>query len=274
MPRTETESAETDAPVAGVLAVLTSAARIPQWAPAFADEVSGDSRSGWLVTKDGQVFTLRVAAVPAAGTVDYLRELAPGAKAAPTCGSFAARRRQRDLYLPVRVPIRPPPRPCWPANWPRWRRWPRQAEPGDVVRERWPRMSCSATRWLRSIRGARRRTSGCCGATSRCCGSPRGSCSCRCPYPPTWPRAHWSGPLGPLGCAGGGQKASGCARQGSSAPRGWPRSVPRRTPGGFRCVTLIVRSPGVRTAPGGVSQGGNGSPTEAAGLPWSGWWDG
>ena len=78
MARTETESAETDAPVAGVLAVLTSAARIPQWAPAFADEVSGDSRSGWLVTKDGQVFTLRVAAVPAAGTVDYLRELAPG----------------------------------------------------------------------------------------------------------------------------------------------------------------------------------------------------
>ena len=78
MSRTETQSAEADAPVANVLAVLTNAARIPQWAPAFADEVSGDSRSGWLVTKDGQAFTLRVAAVPAAGTVDYLRELAPG----------------------------------------------------------------------------------------------------------------------------------------------------------------------------------------------------
>ena len=78
MSRTETQSAEADAPVAKVLAVLTNAARIPQWAPAFADEVSGDSRSGWLVTKDGQAFTLRVAAVPAAGTVDYLRELAPG----------------------------------------------------------------------------------------------------------------------------------------------------------------------------------------------------
>jgi Polyketide cyclase / dehydrase and lipid transport len=78
MPRTETQSAETDAPVADVLAVLTDAARIPQWAPAFADEVSGDSRSGWLVTKDGQAFALRVAAVPAASTVDYLREVAPG----------------------------------------------------------------------------------------------------------------------------------------------------------------------------------------------------
>lgn len=78
MPRTETQSAETDAPVADVLAVLANAARIPRWAPAFADEVSADSRSGWLVTKDGQTFTLRVAAVPAAGTVDYLREVAPG----------------------------------------------------------------------------------------------------------------------------------------------------------------------------------------------------
>jgi|SRR5450755_4239552 hypothetical protein len=78
MARTETQSAETDAPVADVLAVLTSAARIPQWAPAFAGEVSGDSRSGWLVTKDGQAFTLRMAAVPAAGSVDYLREVAPG----------------------------------------------------------------------------------------------------------------------------------------------------------------------------------------------------
>ena len=78
MSRTETRSAETDAPLADVLAVLTNAARIPQWAPAFADEVSGDSRSGWLVTKDGQAFSLRVAAVPAAGTVDYLREVAPG----------------------------------------------------------------------------------------------------------------------------------------------------------------------------------------------------
>jgi hypothetical protein len=78
MARTETQSAETDAPAADVLAVLTNAARIPQWAPAFADEVSGDSRSGWLVTKDGQAFTFRVAAVPAAGTVDFLREVAPG----------------------------------------------------------------------------------------------------------------------------------------------------------------------------------------------------
>ena len=97
MLRTETQSAETGAPLADVLAVLTNAARIPQWAPAFADQVSGDSRSGWLVTKDGQAFSLRVAAVPAAGTVDYLR----GGGAGPRrrrlpAGHSTARRRQRD----------------------------------------------------------------------------------------------------------------------------------------------------------------------------------
>ncbi len=109
---------------------------------------------------------------------------------------------------------------CGPANWLRSRRWPRQAEPGDVVRKRWLPMSCPAGRGIRWIRGTTpRRTSGCCGATSRCCASPRGSCSCRCPYRPTWPRARWNGPLRPRACPGGGQKASGCARQGSSPPR-------------------------------------------------------
>ena len=48
MPRTQTQSAETDAPVADVLAVLANAARIPQWAPAFADEVSATAApAGW-----------------------------------------------------------------------------------------------------------------------------------------------------------------------------------------------------------------------------------
>jgi hypothetical protein len=77
-PRTTTQSAESDAPVAGVVALLADAARIPQWAPAFADEVRGDARAGWQVTKDGQAFALQVAVNRDAGTVDYLREVAPG----------------------------------------------------------------------------------------------------------------------------------------------------------------------------------------------------
>lgn len=47
-------------------------------APAFADEVSGDSASGWQATKDGRDFTLRVATNSDAGTVDYLRQFASG----------------------------------------------------------------------------------------------------------------------------------------------------------------------------------------------------
>jgi hypothetical protein len=77
-PRTETRGAESDAPVAGAVALLADASLIPQWAPAFADEVRGDARAGWQVTKDGRVFTLKVAVDAGAGTVDYLREVAPG----------------------------------------------------------------------------------------------------------------------------------------------------------------------------------------------------
>jgi len=35
-------------------------------------------RSGWRAIKDGREFNIRVAVEQAAGTVDYLRELAPG----------------------------------------------------------------------------------------------------------------------------------------------------------------------------------------------------
>ena len=76
--RTETQSIETEATVASVVAVLTDPARIPQWAPAFADSVSRDPRAGWRAAKDGRDFALRVASNPDAGTVDYLREVAPG----------------------------------------------------------------------------------------------------------------------------------------------------------------------------------------------------
>jgi hypothetical protein len=59
--RTETQSIETGAQVAVILAVLTDPTRIPEWAPAFADAVRGDAHSGWQATKDGREFALRIA---------------------------------------------------------------------------------------------------------------------------------------------------------------------------------------------------------------------
>src|SRR5580704_9968248 len=77
-PRTETRSVETEAGPDAVVSLLADARRIPEWAPAFADEIIGDAESGWRVTKDGRTFSLRVAVSPDAATVDYLREIAPG----------------------------------------------------------------------------------------------------------------------------------------------------------------------------------------------------
>jgi hypothetical protein len=76
--QTETQSIETGAAVADVIAVLADPTRLPEWAPAFADSVTHDAGSAWTATKDGRDFALRVVTNPAAGTVDYLREVAPG----------------------------------------------------------------------------------------------------------------------------------------------------------------------------------------------------
>ena len=77
--RTETQSIESDAAVAAVVALTADPTHIPEWAPAFADRVVGDDRSGWQAFKDGRGFALRVAVgVDAEATVDYLRQVAPG----------------------------------------------------------------------------------------------------------------------------------------------------------------------------------------------------
>lgn len=76
--RTVTQSVESNAHPPALVAVLADPRRIPDWAPAFADVVTRDGLSGWRVTKDGQDFSLRVVTKPDAGTVDYLREIAPG----------------------------------------------------------------------------------------------------------------------------------------------------------------------------------------------------
>jgi AcrR family transcriptional regulator len=76
--RTATRSIESDAEPDAVFALIADPRRLPDWAPGFADAVSGDHESGWRVAKDGRDFALRVVTMRDARTVDYLREVAPG----------------------------------------------------------------------------------------------------------------------------------------------------------------------------------------------------
>ena len=73
-----TQSIESDVAPDAVVALLADPRRIPDWAPAFADAVTGNPQSGWRVIKDGREFGLRVAVRRDARAVDYLREVAPG----------------------------------------------------------------------------------------------------------------------------------------------------------------------------------------------------
>jgi Polyketide cyclase / dehydrase and lipid transport len=79
--RSQTQSIEVDAAPDEVVAVLADAARLPEWAPGFADAVVGDDKSGWVATKDGRDFSIRVPVNAQAGTVDFLRETSPGKEA-------------------------------------------------------------------------------------------------------------------------------------------------------------------------------------------------
>src|SRR5690349_5959538 len=76
--RTAPVTVEVEADPAAVIAVVADPARIPVWAPGFADAVHAEDDGGWSATKDGRRFSLRVAVDRAAGTVDILRVVAPG----------------------------------------------------------------------------------------------------------------------------------------------------------------------------------------------------
>jgi hypothetical protein len=73
-----TRSIETPESVALVLDALCDPRSIPEWAPAFADRIDGGPSSEWVATRDGRSFSVRMAHHRDAGTVDYLREIAPG----------------------------------------------------------------------------------------------------------------------------------------------------------------------------------------------------
>lgn len=76
--RTITRSIESDLEPEAILGVLNDPARIPEWAPAFADQIEHTAQSGWRVTKGGESFNVQVNVSTIAGTVDFLREMAGG----------------------------------------------------------------------------------------------------------------------------------------------------------------------------------------------------
>jgi Polyketide cyclase / dehydrase and lipid transport len=76
--RTATRTIESNAEPDTVFTLISDPRRLPDWAPGFADAVSGDHESGWRATKNGQHFAVRVVAAHDARAVDYLHEIAPG----------------------------------------------------------------------------------------------------------------------------------------------------------------------------------------------------
>lgn len=76
--RTVTKTIENDLEVDAIFAVLTEPKLLPRWAPAFADEVERIGPDAWQITKNGNRFAMEMAASALSGTVDYLREVAPG----------------------------------------------------------------------------------------------------------------------------------------------------------------------------------------------------
>jgi hypothetical protein len=75
---TVTSAIECAAPPSVVLSYLAEPANLPEWAPGFADAVRQGADGSWTVSKDGVEFPVRIDLGGAAGTVDFLREAAPG----------------------------------------------------------------------------------------------------------------------------------------------------------------------------------------------------
>jgi hypothetical protein len=80
-PRSVTGAVETAAEPDAILDVLADPRQAPRWAPDFADTIEGSFEDGWEATKGGVSFAIRVAVAREAGTVDYLRRIAPGREA-------------------------------------------------------------------------------------------------------------------------------------------------------------------------------------------------
>ena len=75
--RTVTRSIDVEASPDLVLDVVRDPARIPTWAPAFADSIEPNG-DGWRVTRNSLAFQVRVKVDLATRCIDILREIAPG----------------------------------------------------------------------------------------------------------------------------------------------------------------------------------------------------
>lgn len=78
--KTVTCSIETETMQDQIMEVLADPGLIPRWAPGFADKVESEDRQLWKVTKGESTFQVELVVVLAAGTVDYVREVAAGKK--------------------------------------------------------------------------------------------------------------------------------------------------------------------------------------------------
>jgi hypothetical protein len=76
--RTVTRSLESDLEPERILSVLNDPARLPEWAPVFADKIEHSGQNGWRLTKNNESFNVQMNVSTVAGTVDFLREMADG----------------------------------------------------------------------------------------------------------------------------------------------------------------------------------------------------
>lgn len=74
-PQTVTRSAETDLHPDQIYDILADIANVPAWAPVFADAIERIDDTRYNVTKGDAAFHVQVFLHPAAGTVDYIREM-------------------------------------------------------------------------------------------------------------------------------------------------------------------------------------------------------
>jgi hypothetical protein len=77
-PQTVTRATECDFEPGSVYNVLAEANNLPKWAPVFADAVQRIDDGRYRITKSGQAFDIEVPLNPAAGTVDFIREMPNG----------------------------------------------------------------------------------------------------------------------------------------------------------------------------------------------------
>jgi hypothetical protein len=74
-PQTVTRAAESELQPDSIYDVLADIGNVPEWAPVFADAIERIDDSRYSVTKGNATFHVEVFLHPAAGTVDYIREM-------------------------------------------------------------------------------------------------------------------------------------------------------------------------------------------------------